>query len=211
MGLITAAPDDNGNSAGLITYGYALNGAFFFTIDRSAQRAHLEPSPALPGAPSAPSTRPGQPLKTCVVRMDVQYRDYPWRNGAMSTAMEICANANANKQGSQSANCPTSTSSAESLCFTTIFGNNDYAKQLAVDYAGVIAQAYALNGSYRRAFWINNPGYEWTPTQTGGAPIFSVSQKLYLFALVTLDEGIVPATRARASRTRAATTARARS
>eukprot|EP00961_Rhodomonas_salina_P139397 1875799-Rhodomonas_salina.4 len=39
------------------------------------------------------------------------------------------------------------------------------------------------------AYWIN-PGYEWTPTQTAGKSIFSVSQKVYLFALITLDENI---------------------
>eukprot|EP00961_Rhodomonas_salina_P152134 2047701-Rhodomonas_salina.3 len=60
--------------------------------------------------------------------------------------MDICANVNVNKQGSESANCPTSTSSAESLFFATILGTNNYAKQLAIEYAGVIAEAYELNG-----------------------------------------------------------------
>eukprot|EP00961_Rhodomonas_salina_P104423 1405566-Rhodomonas_salina.4 len=57
-----------------------------------------------------------------------------------------------------------------------ILGQNDYARALAVDYVKAIAQRYALNGRYMRAFWIN-PGYEWTPTQTAGKSIFSVSQK----------------------------------
>ncbi len=48
LSLITAPPADNSNNVtGLDTDGYTLNGAFYFTIDRSAQRAHLEPLPAL--------------------------------------------------------------------------------------------------------------------------------------------------------------------
>eukprot|EP00961_Rhodomonas_salina_P146181 1967807-Rhodomonas_salina.1 len=37
MTLVTADPDDNSDASGLITDGYALNDAFFFTIDHSAQ------------------------------------------------------------------------------------------------------------------------------------------------------------------------------
>jgi len=192
MALVTAAPADNSDTAGLITDGYALNDAFYFTIDRAAQRAHLEPSEKLldlcPFNPPRP-TAGNLPLETCVLRRDVRYRDYPWRTGGKSTAMELCANVNANKQGQDGALCPTSTGSAESQFFATIFGNNDYAKQLAIDYAAAIAEAYDLNGRFRRAFWVN-PGYEWTPTQTGGASLFTVSQKMFLFALITLDEGI---------------------
>jgi len=60
---------------------------------------------------------------------------------------------------------------------------------LALNHTGAIFANYSLNGRYRRAYMIN-PGYEWTPTQTLGASIFSVSQKLYMFALITLDEGV---------------------
>ena len=45
--MITADPADNSDTIGLITEGYALNEAFFFEVDRSSQRAHLQPSPAL--------------------------------------------------------------------------------------------------------------------------------------------------------------------
>eukprot|EP00961_Rhodomonas_salina_P269452 3640498-Rhodomonas_salina.3 len=47
LALISEAPDDNTNSAGLDTDGYCLNGAVCFEIDRLAQRAHLEPTTAL--------------------------------------------------------------------------------------------------------------------------------------------------------------------
>eukprot|EP00961_Rhodomonas_salina_P179255 2418835-Rhodomonas_salina.1 len=70
-----------------------------------------------------------------------------------------------------------------------ILGENDYARDLAVDYVKAIHERYTLNGRYNRAYWIN-PGYEWTPTQTAGKSLFSVSQKVYLFALITLDENI---------------------
>mmetsp|Transcript_15046 Transcript_15046/g.30313 ORF Transcript_15046/g.30313 Transcript_15046/m.30313 type:complete len:1145 (+) Transcript_15046:57-3491(+) len=181
MGLITSAPDDNSFSQGIDTDGYALNGAFEFTIDRSAQRAHLEPTDGLlaicPFNPPRPAN--SMSLETCVTRRDVRYRGYPARAGAYSTAMEICVGGT----------CPSSSTSPEAQFMVSIFGDNTFAKDLAVDYSGVISNEYQLNGRYRRAYWIN-PGYEWTPTQTGGTPIFSVSQKLYMFALITLDEAL---------------------
>eukprot|EP00961_Rhodomonas_salina_P215165 2906050-Rhodomonas_salina.1 len=70
-----------------------------------------------------------------------------------------------------------------------ILGENEYARDLAVGYVKAIHERYGLNGRYIRAYWIN-PGYEWTPTQAAGKSIFSVSQKVYLFALITLDENI---------------------
>merc|ERR1711966_584778 len=115
--LITQARDDNTDTNGLDTDGYALNGAFNMVIDRSALRAHLEPSTSLLNLCPFNPVRPTDNVvltETCVTRRD---------------------------------------------------------------------------GRYRRAYMIN-PGYEWTPTQTGGASIFSVSQKLFMFALITLDEGI---------------------
>merc|ERR1711966_87373 len=115
--LITQAQDDNTDTNGLDTDGYALNGAFNMVIDRSALRAHLEPSTSLLNLCPFNPVRPTDNVvltETCVTRRD---------------------------------------------------------------------------GRYRRAYMIN-PGYEWTPTQTGGASIFSVSQKLFMFALITLDEGI---------------------
>jgi len=182
--LLKKPADDNTVSAGLDTDGYALNGAFFFTVDRSAQRAHLEPSAELlarcPFNPPRPDTG-AFPLYTCVTRRDVRYRGFPARTGALPTAMEICTVGDGV--------CNDQVNSEESDFFVTVLGDNDYAKQLAVDYAGVISSEFKLNGRYKRAFWIN-PGYEWTPTQTGGRSPFSISQKLFLFALVTLDEGI---------------------
>eukprot|EP00961_Rhodomonas_salina_P269450 3640498-Rhodomonas_salina.1 len=65
------------------------------------------------------------------------------------------------------------------VCAWCFQGKSDYAHQLALDFAVAIDGRYSLNDRYRRAFWIN-PGYEWTPTQTGGNSIFSLSQKLFL-------------------------------
>merc|ERR1711966_396494 len=127
----------------------------------------------------------GVPIgETCVTRRDVRYRGYPYRNGAYSTALEICADA------PEDATCADgSTNMTAQHFFTSFLGNSDYAKDLADGHTQAIYAKYVLNGRYRRAYMIN-PGYEWTPTQTGGASIFSVSQKLFMFALITLDEGV---------------------
>ena len=116
-----------------------------------------------------------------MTRRDVRYRGYPFRNGAYSTALEICT----------AAGC--SSDDTTKQFFTSLLGNNNYVKMLADGHTKAIHEEYDINGRYRRAFMIN-PGYEWTPTQTGGTPIFSVSQKLFMFALITLDEGIATST-----------------
>merc|ERR1711966_557625 len=179
--LITQAQDDNTDTTGLDTDGYALNGAFNMVIDRSALRAHLEPSAALLAICPFNPVRPTANVvltETCVTRRDVRYRGYPFRAGAYSTALEICV-----------ASDTTCAEGDAQEFFTSFLGNSDYAKDLADGHTQAIFSTYALNGRYRRAYMIN-PGYEWTPTQTGGASIFSVSQKLFMFALITLDEGI---------------------
>eukprot|EP00961_Rhodomonas_salina_P145746 1962101-Rhodomonas_salina.1 len=187
--LLDDSPEDNSVTGVLDTNGYKLNGAFYFEIDRASQRAHLEPSPELLAICPFNPTRPtGVELETCVTRRDVRYRGYPARTGSVSTAMEICSSLAGNAGDDCSTAyatgntydstlcCPdptdlTSLTSDESKFFTSIFGNSDYAKQLAVDFANVVANQYELNGRFRRAYWIN-PGYEWTPTQTGGNSIF---------------------------------------
>merc|ERR1711966_630311 len=133
---------------------------------------------------------PTAELQTCVIRRDVRFRGYPARAGSVATAMEICANLGTGLAANQGVNSgclgdacrSTDVTSAESQFFTTILGDSEYARQLAIDYAAVMGDEYELNQRFRRAFWIN-PGYE-------GTAIFSVSQKLFLFALITLDEGI---------------------
>merc|ERR1711906_20212 len=179
--LITQAQDDNTDTNGLDTDGYALNGAFNMVIDRSALRARLEPSTSLLNLCPFNPVRPTANVvltETCVTRRDVRYRGYPFRAGAYSTALEICV-----------ASDTTCAEGDAQEFFTSFLGNSDYAKDLADGHTQAIFSTYALNGRYRRAYMIN-PGYEWTPTQTGGASIFSVSQKLFMFALITLDEGI---------------------
>eukprot|EP00961_Rhodomonas_salina_P119277 1605065-Rhodomonas_salina.1 len=162
--MLRTAADDNSDSNGLITDGYALNEAFYFTIDRSAQRAHLEPSIALSALCPWNPTRPAagvSPLITCVTRRwltqprarsrDVQFRNFPWRTGAVSTAMEICAADNANvNTGTTRVACEDccdnlDSSSDESTFMTTILGDSVYAKQLAIDFAQAIDTRYTLN------------------------------------------------------------------
>jgi len=194
LALMAQPGDDNQDSNGLDTDGYALNGAFYFTIERDQNKAHLEPSDLLlaqcPFNPPRPAAN-SLPLESCILRRDVRNRIYPNRQGAPTTAMEIVAatvpvkdSTKGHIDGVASAMGP---SSDESTFLTNILGASDYTRELAVSFARAIHERYELNGRYRRAFWIN-PGYEWTPTQTAGRSIFSVSQKIYLFALISLDE-----------------------
>jgi len=203
MELLATPADDNSDTNGLDVDGYQLNGAFLFSVTRNAEpgksRAVLEPTDALkavcPFNPPRPA--PGTtPLETCITRRDVRSRAYPTRTGAdETTAMEIASFAEA---GAASPSAMTEalvdsyldgagSDAREAEFMVSILGDNDYARQLAVDYAKAIHERYGLNGRYMRAFWIN-PGYEWTPTQTAGKSLFQVSQKIYLFALISLDE-----------------------
>mmetsp|Transcript_15587 Transcript_15587/g.37140 ORF Transcript_15587/g.37140 Transcript_15587/m.37140 type:complete len:510 (+) Transcript_15587:2-1531(+) len=206
--LLAIPGDDNSDSGGLDTDGYYLNGAFYFTVVRNAglgePRAMLEPSPALlaecpfnPPRPAAGSS----PLETCIVRRDVKERGYPNRQGASTTAMELLAAetdylgtetevddlATGLVPGTAGTRTGANAGSDEALFLTNILGDSVFTRQLAVDFVRTIHDKYQLNGRYRRAYWIN-PGYEWTPTQTAGSSLFSVSQKIYLFALVSMDE-----------------------
>jgi metal-sulfur cluster biosynthetic enzyme len=117
------------------------------------------------------------------MRRDVRYRGFPFRTGGLSTAIEICAGTG---------DCSPLTNSDEADFFVSFLGESTYARGLAVAHIQAIDDRYTLNGRYRRAFMIN-PGYDWTPTQTGGTAIFSVSQKLFMFALITLDENVASA------------------
>jgi hypothetical protein len=201
---------DNTDTNGIITEGYKLNEAFEFVMDRSAQRAYLSPTSALLEiCPyNAPRPAASAEVNTCITRRDVQYRQYPFRVGGTSTAMEICANveeldtATSKFQGTECEDCcGTLTADAceanfqdayksdEAIFMTQVLGDSCFSRELAHNFARTIDEKYGLNGRYRRAFWIN-PGYEWLPTQTGGKSLFTISQKVYLFALITMDEGI---------------------
>jgi len=202
--LLAQLPDDNSDANGLNTDGYFLNGAFKFDIARDDGIAKLEPSSALmaicPFNPPRPAAGSSE-LESCITRRDVQTRRYPKRNGAAQpTAMEILAQKGTlssddlqdeietlDEQKGNTCGCSVGTSCCEAAFLQGILGENDYARDLAVDFVKAIHERYTLNGRYTRAYWIN-PGYEWTPTQTAGKSIFQVSQKVYLFALITLDE-----------------------
>jgi len=180
--LLETAGDDNSLSTGIDTDGYLLNGAFSFIVDRQLQRAYLEPSDGLLDIcafnPPRPTSNVPFPT-TCVIRRDIRRQTYPNRNGAFSTAVEVPQMSETDRH-------------FNSVFFTTFLGDNDYAYNLGATFSQVVADKYELNGRYLRAFMIN-PGYEWTPTQTGGQSIFTISQRLFLFALVNLDEAFFSA------------------
>jgi len=173
--LLAQPGDDNytPSPAELRTLGYKLNGAFRFTIDRSEQTASLEPTRELldrcqfnPPRPSLEQLFP----TTCVLRRDVDAKEYKVRDGKFQTAMEVDANSVGNQE-----------------FIASFLGDSSYSKDLADKYSSLISTKFALDGRYKRAFWIN-PGYEWTPQQVGRQSFFTVSQKLFVFMLVTLDE-----------------------
>eukprot|EP00286_Rhodomonas_abbreviata_P027165 CAMPEP_0181304788 /NCGR_PEP_ID=MMETSP1101-20121128/9353_1 /TAXON_ID=46948 /ORGANISM="Rhodomonas abbreviata, Strain Caron Lab Isolate" /LENGTH=1307 /DNA_ID=CAMNT_0023410601 /DNA_START=14 /DNA_END=3937 /DNA_ORIENTATION=- len=174
-GFLAEDGADNDQGSGIDTDGYALNGAFYFRIDRAYGRAHLEPSTKLLGECPFNPTRPLLGGSSCVTRRDVRYRDFPARVGGSSTAMEISI-----ADGDD----------MEARFMQTVLGGSDYAAKLGRDYADVIHKRYLVGDGvdqYNRAWWIN-PGYEWTPTQTGGESIFSLSQQIIMFALINLNE-----------------------
>jgi len=177
--LLAAPGQDNNQGDALDTDGYPLNGAFEFTIDREHGRAHLQPTSALTSLCPFNPTRPTFGGSTCVTRRDVRYRGFPARQGGSSTAIEVASSGVA--------------TAANKKFMQSILGASDYAATLATNYAKVIYDNYlkgAGAGRYDRAWWIN-PGYEWTPTQTNGESIFSLSQEIVMFALINLNENYV--------------------
>jgi len=170
--------DSLASDAELRTRGYNLNGAFRFSINRATQRASLHPTDALlqhcgfrPSRATAEEPFP----TTCVTRRDVQGRAFPVQPGSnVATATEVVSAQESDVSGNRA-------------FMQSVLGASNYAAQLGEDFSRAIAARWNLNDRYTRAYWIN-PGYEWTPMQTGGAPIFSISQKLFFFALIALDE-----------------------
>jgi len=180
--LLATPGDDNNDASGLDTDGYKLNGAFAFVVDRAAARAFLEPTAALldlcPFNPVRPSPGAAFP-STCVLRRDVQRQAFPARAGSVPTAIELPP---------ASVGRLSEARDGVASFMQDVFGASDYAAALGRNFSYLVAQRYALNGQYTRAFWVN-PGYEWTPTQTGGQSKFALSQRIALFALISLDEG----------------------
>lgn len=169
--------DSNSNIDG---DGYDLNGAFRFTIARDQNRASLEPTSDLLGRcpfnPTRPSSSDAFP-STCVTRRDVRYRGYPARTGGFSTAIELPQESATDRD-------------AMSRFMTTVLGESDYTKNLGAQYSQHIGTKYKLNDRYKRA-WFINPGYEWTPQQSDRTSIFSLSQKIFMFCLINLNEGFI--------------------
>jgi len=184
----------------LQTGGYALNGAFDLVIDRQNNLGKLQPTSALlqaapvgPGcafSASMPATgTAGVIPTTCVIRRDISGRNcLGKRPGAVVTASELpyCQTAACTSvQPPEDAVCETHLTPSE--FFETMLGENDFARTLGTNYATLIAQKFKLNNRSRRA-WFVNPGYEWTAQQTGGVSRFQITSKLFMFALVGLNE-----------------------
>jgi len=194
--LLAQPPADNYDNLAniLATEGYDLNGAFRFEIDRVENRAYLEPTDSLlalcPFNPPRPTLDTPFPT-TCVTRRDVRFRGFPNRPGEYSTAMEVVPlddDGECETDGAAPGNCDTGCTLDQNARFmATVLGDSTYADGLGRTYSCLIAKKYKLDGRFRRAWWIN-PSYEWTPTQTGGQPIFTISQKIFLFALINLNE-----------------------
>jgi hypothetical protein len=173
LALVETAPDDNfDTNDNLQTEGYKLNGAFEVKIIRATGTAELHPTTALLEicnfrAKRGASGADGFP-STCIIRRDIQQR------AVSAYAHEIKPDG----------------SSADGSFMQTVLGSSDYAADTGDLFASTIVDKYSMtpaNNRYLRAFWVN-PGYEWAPSLTGSRPIFSLSQKLFLFALVRLDE-----------------------
>eukprot|EP00287_Rhodomonas_sp_CCMP768_P015613 CAMPEP_0196757754 /NCGR_PEP_ID=MMETSP1091-20130531/103827_1 /TAXON_ID=302021 /ORGANISM="Rhodomonas sp., Strain CCMP768" /LENGTH=1517 /DNA_ID=CAMNT_0042106539 /DNA_START=95 /DNA_END=4648 /DNA_ORIENTATION=- len=174
LALVSADPQDNYDTNGdLRTTGYDVNGAFHVEIDRASATALLQPKPELvalcPWRATAVSGVPANGFpSTCVLRRDVRQRT------VSQYAHEIKPDGG----------------SDDGAFMQSVLGNSNYADTLGGQFASVVLNEYTITADtnrYRRAFWIN-PTYEWTPTLTGGREIFSLSQKIFLFALIRLDE-----------------------
>ncbi|KAJ1488542.1 hypothetical protein T484DRAFT_1782743 [Baffinella frigidus] len=70
-----------------------------------------------------------------------------------------------------------------------ILNPSEYSFNLGNNYSRIIDEKFALNGRYRRAWWIN-PGFVWNQWQMQNANMhrYTVSQRIALILLVGLDE-----------------------
>eukprot|EP00961_Rhodomonas_salina_P251883 3404856-Rhodomonas_salina.1 len=50
---------------------------------------------------------------------------------------------------------PSGAASLEARFLASVIGHSAYTSQLAQDFAAAVDARYALNGRYRRAFWVN--------------------------------------------------------
>jgi len=175
--LVERPGDDNYDGNTLDLDGYNLNGAFKFTI--TDDYATLQPtSDLLDECSFRAEPVDGDVLfpETCILRRDMSHRALTENTFEITTA--------------------TATADTAGVFMQTILGQNDYSKTLGSGFASTIMTKYSINGRYKRAFWIN-PGYEWTPAQTAGGAKFSLTQKLFFFALVKLDESFGTTSRRR--------------
>lgn len=193
--LMAEPPADNSDASGIQTEGYNLNGAFDMVVNRAEQRAELHPRDALLEICPFNPTRPDPNAlvnEVCITRREIRTRVPVAMVGAEVTSIEVgrppvdpalsdAAAVDAYLDGLDPA------TATESIYMASVLGDSTYARDLGINYAKAIAQEYRLNGRFRRAFWVN-PAFEWSPTATGGTSRFHLSQRVYLFALVSLEE-----------------------
>jgi len=154
---------------------------FELLVDAMDHRVSLTPHRELSRYCSFRAGRPNleDPFPTsCIVRRDIENRmasDPSQLGGAPASAVEL--NAMGSTEGERG---------PESIFMQSLLGSSDYAHQLGVNFSSLIAAKYQLNGVSRRAWWINT-GYEWAADLTGGQPIFSLSQRVILAALIKLS------------------------
>eukprot|EP00286_Rhodomonas_abbreviata_P022713 CAMPEP_0181307398 /NCGR_PEP_ID=MMETSP1101-20121128/10856_1 /TAXON_ID=46948 /ORGANISM="Rhodomonas abbreviata, Strain Caron Lab Isolate" /LENGTH=1245 /DNA_ID=CAMNT_0023413607 /DNA_START=113 /DNA_END=3850 /DNA_ORIENTATION=+ len=173
------------------TEGRKLNGAFKLRVDREAGRASLEPTGGDDGLLSicgfsAVRASEDEPFPTaCIIRRDWRNRQpYAETDGAQGEDTETATELpNLNMTGSQWS----TKSDKMGLYMQSVLGGSGYAYELGVNYSAIVANRYMLDGRSRRAFFIN-PGYTWTVQQTGGQPVFTLTQKIMMFALFNLNE-----------------------
>jgi hypothetical protein len=149
--------------------------AFEITFDRWGLHAHLDPTTNLsaicPFFPRQPRITDPFPA-TCVTRRDRKRRVNMQTNNER-TVMELTAGLQTKQDAGE--------------YMQTILGGSDYARDIGQNFSQIIRARFNINDRFNRAFWIN-PGYEWMPQIFGTR--FTISQRLIMFCLINLDEGL---------------------
>ena len=69
-----------------------------------------------------------------------------------------------------------------------LFGVSEYSKAFAANFTNLVRAHYDVNDRYNKA-WFINPGYTWAASATAGAQsILSLSDKMILVAVITIDD-----------------------
>jgi hypothetical protein len=69
-----------------------------------------------------------------------------------------------------------------------LVATDDYSKNLATNMTGILRSKYSIDDRVRKA-WFINPGHKWRRSSTGVQSQLLLSDKLIVFAVVTLNDG----------------------